>query len=98
MFLHLVVMLPPFAFMEKIKLPDLSLEEVDMIVESLSVNYMKMLRKAQRWQGERSTKMVKEMSLCQTTLQEMTTIANYARDKAKVSDSDGSTLLHREET
>ena len=79
--------------MDKIKLPALSLEELDIVSESLTLLYMRMLRKAQKFSGERSVKMIKELSMCQALMQELTTIANYAREK-KASDPDGSALLH----
>ena len=82
--------------MSKIKLPDLSLEELDVIVESLNLNYVKTLKKVQR-AGSRSIKMQKELSLCQTVLQEFTTIANYARQE-EAGDHVGSALFRGEET
>lgn len=88
--------------MNTIKLPDLSLEKLDVIVESLNFNYVKTLKKVQR-AGARSLKMSKELSLCQTVLQEFTSIANNERWKLELaeeeaSDIAGSAFLRGEET
>jgi hypothetical protein len=73
--------------MNKIKLPDVTIEELDAIVYGLGTGYTKKLRRAQRI-AHRTVKVDDELRVHQTVLQEMLAVLNYARKET----SDGAGL------
>jgi ERCC4-related helicase len=80
----------------KIKLLSVTEEELEMVIEGLKEVYQRKLKKAQRTANEagRSPKITEELLTCQTVLQEMEAIANYAKQHKTLKSGIGSSLLY----